>query len=161
MSRTSLIPKKEEAIYESGIQIREDNPVSPFDDQFWVNTSSINAFFRSAGSNESLKQGYNANFPNSELVTLSSNEMDWTLGKVFLAEVSSNLSLAFTDTEEGDVKFLIVKNNSATSIDVIWPVGTKTVVGDSFSLAQNEANIYRLSDITGQVYVKKIFEAVV
>jgi hypothetical protein len=110
---------------EKGIQIRSTDPVSPVENQVWINTTETALKYYKSGTKYILTQW--AIPP----VTVAAGSVDANSGNIFYKAITADQTFTFDNFAVGMEWTLIVYNNSSSNKTLTFPANTR--LNDSVS----------------------------
>jgi len=153
-----LISKKENEVHESGTQKRTSDPTTPQEKQLWINTSTGKLKFYN-GMVQELFESYVQGSKPSEIRSIPTTTIDWSLGSVFRKEVGGLVEFEFSNAVEGTTIYLIAIAAEATILEVDFEASldVKKIATDNYELNGGFGLVTAITYANGKYFSKIIF----
>jgi hypothetical protein len=146
-TKTHLV-SQEENVPESGVQIRNDEPSSPVDQQIWIrkDLKRLKAFID--GQVVVLAKGE----PFS--TQISGTIIDYAISQSFYKTVSSNTQFNLMNLNAGDRIDFTITNSSASPVDITFTQEVLFADGTNGTIAASQTKLFTVLKVDTRIVVK-------
>jgi hypothetical protein len=147
MTTKTHLTSIEESVDEQGIQIRNDEPSSPVENQIWVRRDQKKIKARIGSETVILAEGD----PSSLLITAL--DIDASLSNTFHKAVTSNQEFSILNIPSGRKISLLIDNTSLSPINVTFTNSFIFDETENGQVASDSIKLFTILNVNGLLYV--------
>lgn len=147
MAKKIHVTAVEENIRESGIQVRIDEPVTPIENQIWLNPSTGAIKTRKNGETIVVFKG------RSTSIEVTGNTVNASLANQFYDSINSNKVYIIENLFDGEAIHLSVENVAAVNLEIEFDINTVVSNGEDLEVLQGTTKIFTIRKLNNILLV--------
>ena len=151
--------QENQSIFESGIQLRNNNPSILTTNKTWYNKidEALRIYDNNLDQTNEFITKTEPSSPYGNTVFPPTADIDWSLGYIFMKTgLNGTVNLTFSNVETKTI-YIALDAVGISTATINLPVGTKNSFDSSIFLDLNYGTLLKVSNIDGQILVEKIF----